>query len=626
MLHGVLAAVLVCTAVPAHARGESGADSLSAVDQLRHEEGQLALQSGNFKRAKRLYMTLIRSNPKWAFAYREAGRALHALGQLSQAANMLHKAAEMAPERRDPELYYLLGEAYYALGKVAEARKAHAVVVKQVGAHPKGRMETLWLARVYARRGQTEAADKLYRSLQKAGSDLDIEVELTRAEAFTLAKKWQRAEQVLRHLINVVGNHPRANAMLAWVLEAEKKLDKEIEVRKGLAERAAPVNFLYTFDHARALERSGKYTEALRHYRQASSIDSDGHPELAASIARLRHRLSTELSTGGIFRTDPSGHSEGVRAGVAFAFGWNNSLSLLASYERSNAYANRRATTANTKLATLRGSFLLGRTQSLTSVLALELTGLDSRTGSVPTLENPDGMVVDSTTLNVAPSVTLRTAPGKKLQFYADAKVGAPWREAASTIREGGTVTGVTAQLYALPFGDKLVFGTGGRARYLELRTVMDETPTAKQMLWFAGADYVAWVDPRHRARGQILDENLAFSTYLADALVVSYRHYESFGSNDFGSRVPLADRAQVEEVSAIGRKTMRDGVLAFEGRIGGGYDWARNLRLWRSGASLLFSPTTATRITLTYDVATESSSGLAGRRHAGWLSFHADL
>jgi hypothetical protein len=154
----------------------------------------------------------------------------------------------------------------------------------------------------------------------------------------------------------------------------------------------------------------------------------------------------------------------------------------------------------------------------------------------------------------------------------------------------------------------------------------MDETPTAKQLLWFGGADFIAWVDPSQRARGEILDENLAFSTYLADAVVLSYRHYEAFGSNDFGSRVPLSDRARIDELSAIGRKTLRDGVLAFEGRVGGGFDWERDLRLWRTGASILFSTTTATRLTLTYDVATESAAGLAGRRHSGWLSFHADI
>jgi hypothetical protein len=56
------------------------------------------------------------------------------------------------------------------------------------------------------------------------------------------------------------------------------------------------------------------------------------------------------------------------------------------------------------------------------------------------------------------------------------------------------------------------------------------------------------------------------------------------------------------------------------------GYDWIREVRQWRAGASLLLSATASSRLTLAYDANSESGTGLAGQRHTGWVILHVDL
>jgi hypothetical protein len=49
-------------------------------------------------------------------------------------------------------------------------------------------------------------------------------------------------------------------------------------------------------------------------------------------------------------------------------------------------------------------------------------------------------------------------------------------------------------------------------------------------------------------------------------------------------------------------------------------------VRIWRAGASALISATSSSRLTFDYDVASESGTGLSGRRHAGSVVLHVDL
>jgi len=221
----------------------------------------------------------------------------------------------------------------------------------------------------------------------------------------------------------------------------------------------------------------------------------------------------------------------------------------------------------------------------------------------------------------------LRLGQGKPIQLQAVGNLHMPWREAASTLREGGHETGGTAVAYALPFGNRLIFDAGVQRRAMALDPIMDVEATGDQTMAIGGVDWVVWAPSSQSVRGQFLDEDLRWGTsYLADSLTLSYRHYEAFTDDEFGGRLDLAERNTIDDLSAVARNTWPDGLFAFEGRAGGGRDWARDTRLWRAGLSFLFTPLDRMRGSLSYDYTNESAAGFTGARHVGWASLHLDL
>jgi hypothetical protein len=113
----------------------------------------------------------------------------------------------------------------------------------------------------------------------------------------------------------------------------------------------------------------------------------------------------------------------------------------------------------------------------------------------------------------------------------------------------------------------------------------------------------------------------------LSEAIVVSYRHYEMTSDNPFPGRVVLVERSSIDELSGVARRVLdRKGMFGAEVRGGLGYDWVRYVEQWRAGASLLMAATATSRLTVDYDVASESGTGLSGRRHLGSVNLHVDL
>lgn len=581
---------------------------------LLDEEATDALERGDLGYARHLYQLLLKIDDRDAHAHREVGRTSHALGDFETAVVHLRRADELDPGPRDPELHYLLGEALYALGRETEAREAHAAAAADIGTTPSGRMETLWLARIAARRGDPARADELYLSLRPYSGVPDAEIELSRAEAFIFAGDWAGAEVVLRDYLVRVEDHPRAVDMLGWVLEAQGKLADEAAVRRDAA--LPGTDFRRVFDHGRALERSHDLRGALSAYEEARFLDADGVPELGASIDRMRYRLTTEVAAGAVLRRDPTGSATEWRAGAAIPLASRHALALKASYES----ASGRAPVADADVASAGAALLVGRGYDVTAVIEVDLDYHAITRHQGDQVRRASGFDLGS-------GAEIRTSSDRAVQLHARADLDMPWREGANTIREGGRLDGLTAHLYALPIGHRLVLNTGGQVRRLSLRSIDGEDdPSARQALLSGGADYVLWNDPTSTARGEVLDEDLLWPTYLADALVISYRHYEAFSDGDLDGRIGLVGHARIDEASATARKALPGGVIALEARGGAGYDRARELRMWRGGGSLLFTPSKFTRLSISYDAATESTTGLVGRRHAGWATLHVDL
>lgn len=600
---------------PSDAGSELGS-APGSIEELRHDEARAALQRGDFERARVLYHILIKVHPEDALAWREAGRASHALGELDFAVRELGRADELRNRAVDPELHYLLGEALYALGRDAEARRVHDRAAREVGPAPTDRLERLWLARILARRGDIFGADAIYDALLEASPD-DEEALLARVEAHTLCRSWVTAETLTRKLLRAKPEHRRAREILAWVLEARGRVAEEVAIRGAISADETQRDPKHTVAHGRALERSRDYHGALARYRAAHELDQNADPTLGASIERLEHRLSPETSVAGVFRTDPSGSSTELRVGLAAPLSGEHAISLTASYDAASSADTATGPAIEATTGTLTAGVLVGHGRDVTGAFMVSGNYHSMSMGT----DSVDAMHLGS-------AAELRIGTGRRIQAHARADFNMPWREAANTIREGGRYDGITAHVYALPLGHRVILDAGVQARRMELDTSMtapDLQASGHQTLLFAGVDYVVRVDPSQIARGEILDEEMLWPTYLADAVLLHYRHYEGFTEDDFGSRLVLSPRNRIDELGATARHTI-EGAFGAELRAGAGYDFARELSMWRAGGALLLSPSYSTRFTLSYDVANESTEAFVGRRHAGWLTFHADL
>jgi hypothetical protein len=149
----------------------------------------------------------------------------------------------------------------------------------------------------------------------------------------------------------------------------------------------------------------------------------------------------------------------------------------------------------------------------------------------------------------------------------------------------------------------------------------------ADQIFAFGGLDVVAWRKPDRVSRAEVFDEEMLAPRAISSSAVLSLRHYEMWSDNPFGQQLFLIERSSIDEASGILRHVLdRGGRIGTELRGGIGYDWGREVRIWRAGGSALLSATASSRLTFDYDVASESGTGLSGRRHAGSVTLHVDL
>jgi len=592
-------ALLLAIALPAAA----DEPTYDGYQELIDYEARLAMDKGDYKRAETLFWRLVQLDPRDARALREAGRTAYALGDFSYAERALAQVDRMRGGAADPEIHYLRAQALLAQGREAEAQKEMTRAEQELAPHPPDRISLLWLARIYALRGDLAQAKALYETLlgDDPKSPAHGEIMTYIVEAHIFAKDWRGAERMLRELLLDQPDNQQARELLVWTLEARGKIDEELRLREALAQdwRDKPRRVLA---FARALERAQDYPRALAQYREAQSY---GAGDLSLEIRRLHNRLSPEVGAAMVVMGDPAGTSLGWMAGVTVPIVRGLRVAASATHDRAEIDS----------LMPLRGSMTAANLAGI-----LSLRGWDVAAGAT--------LRVIGSRPGIGGQSALRTPPGRLFQLQLQVDAQMPWREASTTIQQGGVVDAATLQLYARPFGERVVLGVAGQGRRLGLAPDGSmTTPHAKQLFGALGLDYVLWSRPTRQVRGEIFDETMLWPTTLATSLMLSYRHYELVGDDPFGLRLVLVDRSQVDEASATFRWVVDSaGALGVELRAGAGNDWARDVRLWRGGASLLLSVAAATRLTGSFDVASQTGTGLPGVRHTGWISFHVDL
>ena len=589
---------------------------------LRTEAGA-TLSSGDFDRARREFEQILKIAPNDASAQRDAARAAQAAGEFEYSAEALERAHHFEGHKRDPELHYLRGEALFVLGRIDEARREHRIAELEMGDFPTDRMEKLWLARIYARRGFYVLADRIYDPMWPAAPVADAEVGLNQADAHVMNEDWDGAIRVLgRYLARDPGN-VRAREMLAWALEVKGDLDAELAVRQGLSVDAPTSGNLN--DYGRALERAADYPGARDEYADALRAGAkDPEGTLATSALRMRLRMTPELAGGLSARSDSQASALRLQAGLALPFGQRHAVSMITWRDESRGGFP----SASGSVTGLGGAVQLAARGGASLVVggdlrygSADVAGNTAAGGSVP--------ASDRQTWRAGAQAEVDLPLGAHVQINAHGDYDEQWSESPITIQEGGTTDGVTTHFFLFPSDRRLLLDAGAQLRRLTLAPrVGDLQPRADQALFFIGGDAVLWNNPLHLLRGEFVDERMVRRTYLNDAGILSYRHYQLFTDSDaaFESRVALAPRASIDNLSLVIRKALAHGRVGIDLRGGGGYDNERRHTLSQAGVSLLIAPTWFSRIGLSYDMSHETATGLSGTLHTGWVTYHADL
>lgn len=579
---------------------EPGYDGLQ---RLLDSEARQAMADGQFRRAWYLFWRLLEIDPDDTRALREAGRVAQALGKFEYSVAAFARVELLRGDPIDPELHYLRGEALDALGRRAEAEVEWTRAEQQIGLEPLDRQRTMWLARIAALRHRLDDALALYQTLVPAdrSSPAYAEIALAEVEAYTLSKKWPGAERALRRFLTLQPDHPRALALLAWVLEAQGTHGEVVRLRADFAGEWVD-HPTKTVEYARALERVYRLPDALARYREARALGVD---DLDPDIERVAGRVAPELAAGVGTRTDGSGTVAGWNAGANLPFGGRNRLVVSAVQEASTG-----------------GGILGDDTMTSGALWALRTDRDGDRYGAgVTGREQQDSR-------GIGASAMLATSQDRAIQIQLRGDYGQAWRESATTVREGGVVDNLQGAAYARALNGKLLLSVGVQGRRLALaaRDGMTEVHAA-QVLGVAGVDYVLSTDPTRVARGEILGDELLMPRSLSSSIVLSYRHYELSGDDPFGQRLTLVTRSSLDELSAsVGQVLDPRGMIAVEARGGYGHDWLRDGDRYRVGGSLMLSLTRTSRLTLDYDLANETFTGLVGRRQAGMAVLHVDL
>lgn len=621
-----------CLAWPALADGGAPDDQpASQIDEARQVASE-DLARGEFDRARREFERVLRMSPGDAAAQRDAARAAQAAGEFEYAAEALERAHHFEKHKRDPEVHYLRGEALFTLDRSREARREHRIAELEIGPAPDQRMEKLWLARIYARRDWLVEADRLYESMWPPEPRKDTEVALNQADGHLMNEDWAGGERVLRRYLALDPKSERGREMLAWALEAQGKLDDELAVRASLAEDQPSTG--NKRDYGRALERASDFRAARVEYGAAlAAAGADGaapDEALVSSYKRMYFRTTPELAAGGQLRSDPQAWSWHVQAGAALPFGTRHQLSLLAwhdqatDWNRPPPYLNGDATLQGSGSVTGLGLALVAAMRSGASLFA----AVDARFASSLAQDSHNIVYRQGRRFQMGATMELDLPVYGILDLNLRGDFNEQWADAPVTIHEGGTMTGLTGHVFLFPRNRIVLVDAGAQVRRLTIEPQVPGTPPpgALQTLLFAGIDFNLWTTPTRIVRGETLDERMVRRTYLNDAGVLSYRHYELFTNVPPDFRVSLAPRGSADNATLAIRKALPGGRAGFDLHGGGGYDNQRGRVLTQAGAALVVAFSWSSRLSLSYDLARETATGIPGTLQVGWLTYHADI
>lgn len=335
----------------------------------------------------------------------------------------------------------------------------------------------------------------------------------------------------------------------------------------------------------------------------------------------MRYRITPEVSAGLMARSDQTATARHLQAGVALPFGSRHLGSLLVWHD----FLHGGYPAHDASASALNAALVLGARSGGALTLGGQVRSLNAAAMGADADREPRESVRLGGLLQVEAPL------GRRVRIDFRGEIENQWTEAPISVKEGGAISGLTGHFFVFPLAstERVVIDVGMQARRIRLapRDHTDIRPEASQLLAWFGVDLVLWHDPTRVLTGEILDDNLVRRTEVADSITLSLRHHELVGRSgaDFSTRVALIDRASIDTGSLVVRNVLGGGRFAFDVRGGLGYDRIRRLALMQGGLSLLHASTVASRVSLSFDFAHETTF-MAGTRRTGWLTYHADL
>ncbi len=263
---------------------ERRADTPGASRTDRHALAELFLSRQHLDRALREYIALAEEDDTDVLALRRTGEVLSWSNDPSGAIPWLERAVE-SDESHDPELEYLLGEAYWSANLKDEGRDAHEDVLPRLrDAETLTPLREAMVARTLARLDEADESDAIYRRLV-AGEPRNQGLRLDHAVSLMIVRRVDEARDIVDAAAPLDPESRRYLRLDGQLLIEENEVDLA-------AERFETWIALYgddagtLSDLGRAHHRARRAEAALDAYDRALALQPEN-----VDVARLRRRV-----------------------------------------------------------------------------------------------------------------------------------------------------------------------------------------------------------------------------------------------------------------------------------------------------------------------------------------------
>ena len=212
------------------------------------------------------------SDPQFHRNYLSLGSVFFQRGYLEQAGAAFGQALQNDPT--SAEALYGIGSVQLRQGKLEDARQSFNRVVKLPASYP-STLPNAWnnLGLIATRQNQVAAAIPYFQEALRLSPDYQVALD-NLGNAFRQQKRWDEAQRVLEHAVEVNSEDPEANYSLGLVLaqldqneRANQYLQRALKLRPAYPEALNNLGILYL--------RTGQTEKALASFQECIAVAPD---------------------------------------------------------------------------------------------------------------------------------------------------------------------------------------------------------------------------------------------------------------------------------------------------------------------------------------------------------------